>query len=60
MADTLEDILLNNSFNGDNLYKKIHIIMRIIDNIGNLFKNDLNCRFCVFLWNQEKTPKSLK
>ena len=38
MADTLEDILLNNSFNGDNLYKKIHII----DNIRNLFKNDLN------------------
>ena len=33
MTNSLKEILLNNGFNDDNLYEKVHIMMGLIDNL---------------------------
>ena len=33
MTNSLKDILLNNGFNNDNLYEKVHIMMGLIDDL---------------------------
>lgn len=41
MTNSIKNILIENDFKDDNLYEKVHIMMGLIDNVKNLFKNDL-------------------